>query len=240
MAQSRGRSRCVRHGRLCSAVEAVFQKVGREPASAGHGSWASSRNLVPPAPSPPLPTSSGPAGVGCSHFCEHDLETPGGDSTLSGAKATQGRASGTRNNDPHCEIPIRRPWFRGREGTRPGRPQGPRSAAEACLSSSLVACAAEGGYTEEPEVRGEGGGAGSRGGGRGESYSLTASWLSHCGRPHPVARTGRTGARWWLCSHTGKRVCGGQTQTGRRSRLPKAAETLKAVIVGGGGVVLRG
>lgn len=180
----------MRHGRLCSAVEAVFQKVGREPASAGHVSWASSRNLVPPAPSPPLPTSSGPAGVGCSHFCEHDLETPGGDSTLSGAKATQGRASGTRNNDPHCEIPIRRPWFRGREGTRPGRPQGPRSAAEACLSSSLVACAAEGGYTEEPEVRGEGGGAGSRGRGRGESYSLTASWPSHCGRPHPVARTG--------------------------------------------------
>lgn len=193
-----------------------------------------------PLPSPPRLLRPRPLKSGCSHFCEHDLETPGGDSTLSGAKATQGRASGTRNNDPHCEIPIHRLWSRGREGTRPGRPQGPRSAAEACLSSSLVACAAEGGYTEEPEVRGEGGGAGSRGGGRGESYSLTASWLSHCGRPHPVARTGRTGARWWLCSHTGKRVCGGQTQTGRPSRLPKAAETLKAVIVGGGGGVLRG
>lgn len=132
----------MRHGRLCSAVEAVFQKVGREPASAGHVSWASSRNLVPPAPSPPLPTSSGPAHskVAAPTFVSMTyLDAPGGDSTLSGAKATQGRASGTRNNDPHCEIPIRRPWFRGREGTRPGRPQGPRSAAEACLSSSLVA-----------------------------------------------------------------------------------------------------
>lgn len=92
-----------------------------------------------PLPSPPHLLRPRPLKSGCSHFCEHDLETPGGDSMLSGAKATQGRASGTRNNDPHCEIPIRRPWFRGREGTRPGRPQGPRSAAEACLSSSLVA-----------------------------------------------------------------------------------------------------